>query len=328
MRLAGLLVLLFVIAVMSPKNPLASGGQAPASPPPTSANNCKPPVPGPDWVCQDGGWLPPGHPLIRPSGETPPTAPSPPTGGAGTPEPCISVQPGPSWICQDGGWLPAGHPLIRPPGETPPTAPSLPPVGVPPFKCTTSDPFAGVPGLFGLCIDGGWVPIGHPLASDYLERSLAIDYSGIYTLTLIADACTAEVSDVLKRRVYTARIEQNGATVHVFLSGADFWPGSNAFSGVVVSTDEIRFSIVSVSNFYYSSSFDVGEKIGAGTLIVDGIFNATTSIIGTRMNSASSGNEGIIYLDEASLVPGFDKNFFFPAIAWVCSISRFELTRQ
>ena len=151
---------------------------------------------------------------------------------------------------------------------------------------------------------------------------------GVLQQTLIADACTAQVPDVLKQRVYTARLEQNGATVHVFLSGADFWPGGNAFSGVVVSTDQIRFSIASVSDFYYGSSFDVGEEIGAGTLIVDGIFNATTSIIGTRMNSASSGNEGIIYLDEASLVPGFDKNFFLPAIAWVCSISRFELTRQ
>ena len=26
---------------------------------------CTIPAPGPGWVCQDGGWLPPGHPLIR-----------------------------------------------------------------------------------------------------------------------------------------------------------------------------------------------------------------------------------------------------------------------
>ena len=135
-------------------------------------------------------------------------------------------------------------------------------------------------GLFGLCIDGGWVPSGHPLATDYLGRSLVTDYSGIYTLTLIADDCTAEVPDVLKRRVYTARIEQIGAILHVFLSGADFPPGSNSFTGVVVSTDEIRFDIFSLIDFYYGSFFEVGEKIaGVGTLVVDGIFHVNTSII-------------------------------------------------
>ena len=63
----------------------------------------------------------------------------------------------------------------------------------------------------------------------------------------------------------------------------------------------------------------MGEKIGAGILAVSGLFNATTSIIGTRMNSASSGNQGIIFLDTG---------FVFSDIDWVCSISRFELTRQ
>jgi hypothetical protein len=174
-------------------------------------------------------------------------------------------------------------------------------------------------GLFGLCVDGDWVPIGPPLATDYLGRPLATNYSGIYTLTLIAGDCPAEVPDVLKQRVYTARIEQNGATVQVFLSGADFLPGSNSFTGIVVSPDEIRFEIFSGSDYYDGSFFGVGEKIGAGILALSGLFNATTSIIGTRMNSASSGNQGIIFLDEGSV---------FRDIAWVCSISRFELTRQ
>lgn len=36
------------------------------------------PSPGPGWVCQDGGWLPPGHPAIRPVGPAPvPPAESP-----------------------------------------------------------------------------------------------------------------------------------------------------------------------------------------------------------------------------------------------------------
>ena len=86
--------------------------------------------------------------------------------------------------------------------------------------------------------------------------------------------------------------------MQVFLSGADFLPGSN-FAGIVVSPDEIRFEIFSGNDYFDGSIFGVAEKIaGVGTLVVNGIFNVTTSIIGTRMNSASSGNEGIIYLDE------------------------------
>ena len=38
----------------------------------------------------------------------------------------------------------------------------LPPV--PPTGCPGPDPFAGIPGLMGVCVNGGWVPIGHPLA--------------------------------------------------------------------------------------------------------------------------------------------------------------------
>mgnify|MGYP000844798409 CR=1 FL=1 len=37
---------------------------------------CTLPAPGPAWVCQDGGWLPPGHPNIR-RPEPPPPPPNP-----------------------------------------------------------------------------------------------------------------------------------------------------------------------------------------------------------------------------------------------------------
>ena len=38
------------------------------------------------------------------------------------------------------------------------------PAEPPPTGCATPDPFAGIPGLLGVCVNGGWVPSGHPLA--------------------------------------------------------------------------------------------------------------------------------------------------------------------
>jgi hypothetical protein len=178
----------------------------------------------------------------------------------------------------------------------------------------TSDPFAGFFGFFGVCIDGGWVPIGHPLASDYLGRPLVTDYAGIYTLRLIAGGCTGQAPDVVKRRVYTARVEQIGATLRVFLSGADFLPGSNSFSGVVVSADVIRFDIFA-QGFWDYGGFEVAENIaGIGEVVVSGNFSATTGIFGARMNSAVSENEGFISLNTAT--------------GWQCALSRIELMRQ
>ena len=120
MRRAGLCVLSLVLAVMAPADPLGAGAQAPTPAPPPSANSCIPPGPGPDWICQDGGWLPLGHPSIRSSVDPPPPPPPPPPPSANS---CIPPVPGPDWVCQDGGWLPLGHPSIRPSGETPPPPP-------------------------------------------------------------------------------------------------------------------------------------------------------------------------------------------------------------
>ena len=125
---------------------------------------CEIPPPGGDWICVDGGWVPPGHPLAitdPPSSfpTEPPTAPPPPLlpGPAG----CASVQPATTWLCVNGGWVPPDHPLDQsaPANPTQPTPPSALPPG-----CTTPDPFRGIPGLVGVCVSGGWIPLGHPLA--------------------------------------------------------------------------------------------------------------------------------------------------------------------
>ena len=165
-----------------------------------------------------------------------------------------------------------------------------------------------------MCIDGAWVPIGHPLASDYLGRPLAINYSGTYTLTILAGDCSVEVPEVVKQRVYTAHIVQSGATLNVALTGANFLPGSNSFSGVVVSANEIRFEIIGFQDPWEGDFFEVAENVaGVGTIYPTGFpIRAVTNISGTQINGAFSQNEGFL---------NFDGDPF-------CRISRFELIRQ
>jgi hypothetical protein len=42
-----------------------------------------------------------------------------------------------------------------PGGSTPPPSPPPPAEG----GCATPDPFVGIPGLIGVCRDGGWIPV-------------------------------------------------------------------------------------------------------------------------------------------------------------------------
>ena len=167
-----------------------------------------------------------------------------------------------------------------------------------------------------MCIDGGWVPIGHPLASDYLGRPLAINYSGTYTLTILADDCSVEVPEVVKQRVYTAHVVQSGATLNVALTGADFLPGSNSFSGVVVSANEIRFEIIGFEGSLVVRLLRGRRKHrGRGNDLPDRLpIRAVTNISGTQINGALSQNEGFLNLAGDP--------------CWHCRISRFELIRQ
>ena len=184
--------------------------------------------------------------------------------------------------------------------------------------CATPDPFWGLRfGLYGVCVDGGWIPIGHQLASDYLGRPLPIDYSGIYTLTILTGDCDVEIPEVVKRRVYTAHVVQSGATLSVSVTGADFSRNSSGFSGVVVSATDIRFEIIGFNGSPWDVSFfEFAEDIaGVGTIYLSGFpIRATTDISGTRMNGAFSQNDGWLGLDGAA--------------GWICPISRFELIRQ
>lgn len=98
--------------------------------PPASPASCSPETqPAPDWVCHNGGWLAPDHPLLP---GAPGPAPNPPAS-------CATAPPAPDWVCVNGGWLP---PVIAP--GTPPT---------PPSGCATASPAPD-----WVCVDGEWVP--------------------------------------------------------------------------------------------------------------------------------------------------------------------------
>jgi beta-glucosidase len=130
-------------------------GMAPATPPPatppptTPSSSCTSVQPGSDWVCVNGGWLPPG---LAPATGAPGPSPTPTPSGN-----CSTVQPGADWVCVNGGWLPpglqggtTGAPPTTPAGTTVPT-PTPPAV-----SCTSVRP-----GPDWVCVNGGWLPPGH-----------------------------------------------------------------------------------------------------------------------------------------------------------------------
>jgi IPT/TIG domain-containing protein len=114
--------------------------------------------------------MPPDHPeaLAGASGSTPPSPTAPPAA-----QPCPTTQPVSNWVCINGDWIPPDHPeaLANSPAPTAPAPAPPAPAPAPPAPpatpdCTTPDPFAGIPGLYGVCVGTIWVPIGHPLAPD------------------------------------------------------------------------------------------------------------------------------------------------------------------
>ncbi len=115
------------------------------------------------WV--NGGWVPPDHPLAAGAGRIEPAG----SGGAsstGTPQAtaCVTPMPGTGWVCVNGGWLPPGHPLASSgtstgTGATGGSSGSATGTGGS-AVCTGPKP-----GATWVCVNGGWLPPGHPLAS-------------------------------------------------------------------------------------------------------------------------------------------------------------------
>lgn len=234
---------------------------------------------------QEGGSL-------RPSAPASPTSRAAQVTGG-----CTTVMPGPTWLCVDGNWVPPDHPLAAGlPGFVGGTGGSGGSSGSgsngTTGTCTTPDPFIGIRGLEGVCVDGSWVPSNHPIA---LAQPVT-DYSGVYTLTLTADSCSQGFPEAAKQRVYTARIQQSGRDMLVFLSGADLLLLSGTFAGRVSVTGEVSFWILDNSYYYYYySNYQLVERIDNNALTIDGEVKARPT--GRSIVAALSGrftlNQGI-----------------------------------
>ena len=145
------------------------GGTGGGSGAPTLCTTGKPAA---NWVCVNGGWVPPDHPLALLGSGSGGGSTGGGTGGGGTgggssaPTLCTTGKPAATWVCVNGGWVPPDHPLAllgsgSGGGSTGggtggggtgggSSAPTL---------CTT-----GKPAATWVCVNGGWVPPDHPLA--------------------------------------------------------------------------------------------------------------------------------------------------------------------
>jgi beta-glucosidase len=121
---------------------MAPGTGTPGTPPPPPGT-CSTGQPAPDWVCVNGGWVPPGMA---------PTTPTPGVPGTPPPQPgtCSTPQPGVDWVCVNGGWVPSASAA---PGGAPTPSPNPNPA-----SCSTVQPGAG-----WTCVNGGWLPPGQPV---------------------------------------------------------------------------------------------------------------------------------------------------------------------
>jgi len=147
---------------------IVGAGYTPSS---AAASSCTTPQPVANWVCVNGGWLPPDHPLALAAlnGGTSTSATATTPAAAWRPSSvitnnCTGSPPSSDWVCVNGGWLPPTHPLAiaamqAVSGGGAPAAPSAPPPASGP--CPGSDPFAAMGG--GVCINGGWVPMTNPI---------------------------------------------------------------------------------------------------------------------------------------------------------------------
>jgi hypothetical protein len=164
----------------------------------------------------------------------------------------------------------------------------------------------------------------HRTLSFELSTLSAVNYEGTYTLTIHARSCSSTVPDEVKVRSYRANVQQTGAKVQVFLSGADFLRRSDAFTGQVGANGSIRFVIEPASAWDYGQP-GLEERLPDGTiLLVHGVIEATTKgtgIVGTAPQQ-TGGLGGIYHLPPRGFSWSLDD------ATGRCDIDRFEMVRQ
>lgn len=92
--------------------PPASAPSVPPPPAATPSSVCTSIRPGSDWVCVNGGWLPPGLAALFGNISAPPSAPPSVPSQPSSPAGCTTPAPGSGWVCRNGGWLPPNHPAL------------------------------------------------------------------------------------------------------------------------------------------------------------------------------------------------------------------------
>lgn len=122
-----------------------------------TAHACPTPAPVSTWVCVQGGWVPPDHPLAS-GGSAGGTPPNP--GGSSGATSCTTLSPGAGWICVNGGWVPPNHPSAASGGSAGGGSSTGSTGTAGSTACTTTRPSSD-----WVCVDGGWVPPSHPLAT-------------------------------------------------------------------------------------------------------------------------------------------------------------------
>jgi IPT/TIG domain-containing protein len=119
-------------------------------------------APASDWVCVNGGWVPPGHPLA--AGGSGGSSSS--SGGSSA---CTSPQPAANWTCVNGGWVPPGFST----GSSGESGGSSSSSSSSSSVCTSPQPAAT-----WSCVNGGWVPPGFPGTSSGSSSSGGTSSSG------------------------------------------------------------------------------------------------------------------------------------------------------
>jgi glucose/arabinose dehydrogenase len=173
------------------------------SPLPTNDGTCDSPnpftsIPGMHGECHDGGWMPVPDSAPAPPAPTPAPTPTPTPSPTPTPAPspindgtCAGGDPfvgipGMHGECHNGGWTPVPDVVSPPPAPSPSPSPPPPPPPPPPSSggCTTPDPFAGIPGLIGQCMNGGWSPVPGVRGTGTMRQ---IMQSNVLTWVIVSD---------------------------------------------------------------------------------------------------------------------------------------------